>query len=82
MMVTCSKCDRRFDDEYRWTICPHNSLAVAHDASYCRRHDLYNCHLPHAEPASVPSTPGPLQPQPPQPSEVSTETGSGPKGDS
>jgi hypothetical protein len=31
---------------------------------------------------SVPSIPGPLQPRPPQPSEVSTETGSGPKGDS
>ena len=45
MIVTCEKCGNRFDDETRWTICPHNSLNVAHDTPYCRRHDLYNCPL-------------------------------------
>ena len=41
MMVLCPKCGLRYDDESRWTICPHNSLNVAHDRAYCRRHDLY-----------------------------------------
>lgn len=45
MFVLCDKCGKRYDDEYRWTICPHNSLNVAHDTPYCRRHDLYNCTL-------------------------------------
>jgi hypothetical protein len=48
MVVTCSNCQKRFDDEYRWTICPHNSLTVAYDAPYCRYHDLYNCKLDHS----------------------------------
>ena len=41
MIVRCPDCDLRYDDESRWTICPHNSLNVAHDRAYCRRHDLY-----------------------------------------
>lgn len=45
MIVTCEECGKRYDDESRWTICPHNSLNVAHDTPYCRRHDLYNCHV-------------------------------------
>ncbi len=45
MIVTCETCGLRYDDESRWTICPHNSLSVAHNTPYCRRHDLYNCPL-------------------------------------
>ena len=45
MIVTCPDCGKRYDDESRWTICPHNSLNVAYDTPYCRLHDLYNCGL-------------------------------------
>ena len=45
MIVTCPTCATRYDDESRWTVCPHNSLNVAHDTPYCRRHDLYNCQV-------------------------------------
>lgn len=48
MYVRCTDCQKIYDDEYRWTICPHNSLRVAHDAPYCRYHDLYNCTLDHS----------------------------------
>ena len=41
MVVTCPKCNARYDDEYRWTICPHNPLYRAHDAVLCRVHDLF-----------------------------------------
>lgn len=41
MIVTCEQCGRRFDDEHRWTICPHNPLEAGHDSGYCRRHDLF-----------------------------------------
>jgi hypothetical protein len=47
MYVRCAECQKVYDDESRWTICPHNSLRVAHDAPYCRYHDLYNCNLEH-----------------------------------
>lgn len=40
-------CYRTYDDETRWTICPHNSLSVSSDAPLCKEHDLYNCPLPH-----------------------------------
>jgi len=43
MIVVCDKCQTWYDDERRWTICPHNSLNVSHDTPYCRKHDLYNC---------------------------------------
>jgi hypothetical protein len=43
MLVRCEECGRRFDDEYRWTMCPHDPL----DAGYCKEHDLFNCTLPH-----------------------------------
>lgn len=45
MLVRCTDCSKVYDDESAWTICPHNSLSVAHDAHYCRYHDLYNCTL-------------------------------------
>ena len=41
MVITCSKCGARFEDEYRTTVCPHdaflandghNNFAVHHDA--------------------------------------------------
>jgi hypothetical protein len=28
MIVSCDKCGARFDDEYRWTFCPHNTFAA------------------------------------------------------
>jgi hypothetical protein len=44
MYVECDKCHLRYDDETRWTICPHGPLWAGVDA-YCRRHDLVNCKL-------------------------------------
>lgn len=51
MLTTCSKCSARYDDEGRWTICPHNLLEQRPDAprytcgepGYCAGHDLFNC---------------------------------------
>lgn len=45
MIVKCKECGKTYDDTPNWTICPHNPLDVAHDAVYCRRHDLFNCYL-------------------------------------
>jgi hypothetical protein len=28
MIVTCPECHRRYDDEFRWTICPHETFAA------------------------------------------------------
>ena len=28
MIIQCGDCGRRFDDEYRWTICPHETFAA------------------------------------------------------
>lgn len=42
MFVICPTCNRTYDDEHCWTICPHGPLWAAHDA-YCRRHDVVNC---------------------------------------
>jgi len=28
VIVKCETCKRRFDDEYRWTICPHNTFTA------------------------------------------------------
>lgn len=44
-MVLCEKCNRRYNDEYRWTICPHDPLEAGSGRPYCSRHDLFNCHL-------------------------------------
>jgi hypothetical protein len=43
MQVHCEKCGRWYDDAARWTICPHNNLAVAWNTPYCEKCDLYNC---------------------------------------
>ena len=29
MIRVCADCGRRYDDEYRWTVCPHLSKAAA-----------------------------------------------------
>lgn len=49
MRVQCEDCKKWYNDEYCWTICPHNSLEVGPTAILCRRHDLYNCYLCHKE---------------------------------
>ena len=28
MVVRCAECGKRFDDEFRWTNCPHDTFAV------------------------------------------------------
>lgn len=51
MYVICEKCNGYYDDEVRWTICPHNRLEASHDTpryncgnvGYCEGHDLFNC---------------------------------------
>jgi hypothetical protein len=43
MTLQCPKCMRVYDDETCWTLCPHNPLSRAHDAPYCREHDLFHC---------------------------------------
>jgi hypothetical protein len=43
MDVYCEKCGRWYDDAARWTICPHNNLAVKATTPYCAQHDLYEC---------------------------------------
>jgi hypothetical protein len=47
MIVICEKCGVPFDDEHRWTICPHAPLeASAPDGgNYCMEHDLFYCPL-------------------------------------
>jgi ubiquinone/menaquinone biosynthesis C-methylase UbiE len=46
MIVPCEKCEQRYDDEYRWTVCPHLPLEAAPDGlNYCRQHDLFNCRV-------------------------------------
>jgi hypothetical protein len=29
MMVTCPNCGKRYDDEFRWTLCPHEFFAYS-----------------------------------------------------
>ena len=41
-LVHCSSCNRTYDDESRWTICPHGPLWAGPD-KYCAEHDLINC---------------------------------------
>ncbi len=51
MFVTCGKCKCSYDDEHRWTICPHNLLEAGPktpyyncgNGGYCAGHDLYGC---------------------------------------
>jgi hypothetical protein len=28
VIILCSECHRRFDDQFRWTICPHQTFAA------------------------------------------------------
>lgn len=42
MVVTCEQCLYRYDDEFQWTICPHNPLECGPEAgAYCKRHDFF-----------------------------------------
>lgn len=41
MTVTCALCGRLYNDEHRWTICPHNSLDVMADTMLCHHCDVY-----------------------------------------
>jgi predicted HAD superfamily Cof-like phosphohydrolase len=44
MLVECDVCGLSYNDEYRWTICPHHPLEASSDGKgYCREHDLFNC---------------------------------------
>jgi len=55
----CADCGRRYDDEYRWTICPHLPLEAGpkpfhpetNPHGYCQEHDLFGCKF-HGEAAS------------------------------
>jgi hypothetical protein len=41
MRIPCEKCGKPYDDEFYWTICPHNPITMGHrPEDYCRRHDL------------------------------------------
>jgi hypothetical protein len=62
MLVTCESCGVSYNDEYRWTVCPHMPLEstpepfdpVANPHGYCREHDLFGPHVGH-EPKRVDS---------------------------
>lgn len=41
MWVECLRCGTGYDDETRWTICPHNRLDMPADAVLCRSCDVY-----------------------------------------
>ncbi len=43
MNVQCSTCKRIFDDEIFTYLCPHHPPVEMPGASYCRRHDLFDC---------------------------------------
>lgn len=46
MTRECSDCKIIYNDEYYWTICPHNPLdGGPGKEDYCRRHDLFNCYI-------------------------------------
>ena len=68
MVVRCKKCLRSFDDEYRWTICPHetfeandgNNNFAHHPESHLSperrkltREDWEDCGTPYAGPSFV-----------------------------
>jgi hypothetical protein len=44
MIVTCSVCNRLYDDAEQWTLCNHGPLWASLN-SYCQEHDLVNCPL-------------------------------------
>lgn len=39
MIIKCSVCHRKIEDETRWTICPHGPI-WAGVSDYCTMHDL------------------------------------------
>ena len=42
MSAHCEKCGRWYDDEFQWTICPHNPIeAGPRPEDYCWRHDFF-----------------------------------------
>lgn len=51
MIVACGKCGQQYNDEFKWTICPHNVLEAGPttpryncgNSGYCAGHDLFNC---------------------------------------
>lgn len=40
MFQVCEDCNRRYDDEYSNTMCPHYPLGTS-ERTYCREHDLF-----------------------------------------
>ena len=38
MIVACDHCMRSFDDEFRWTICPHDTFAANDGQNNFRHH--------------------------------------------
>lgn len=41
MRVHCEKCHVMYDDEFSWTICPHNPLTTGpRPEDFCKTHDL------------------------------------------
>jgi hypothetical protein len=49
MIVICEKCGMRYDDEIKYTFCPHNPLGTprpeieGYRSGFCQEHDLFNC---------------------------------------
>lgn len=42
MIQICEMCGKRYDDEFQWTLCPHNPLeAGPKPEDYCKRHDFF-----------------------------------------
>lgn len=38
MIVKCSQCNLRFDDQFRWTVCPHGTFLVNDGANQFSHH--------------------------------------------
>lgn len=38
MITKCNKCKLHYDDEFRWTICPHNTFAANDGLNNFRHH--------------------------------------------
>ena len=58
MVVLCGTCQQYYDDAECGTICPHESFSypavrITGAVEYCREHDLFNCHLPHASRVTI-----------------------------
>ena len=55
MIVTCSDCNRTYDDVDRWTLCPHGPLGFPLD-DYCPKCDTVKTifgQCPHQESGSL-----------------------------